>query len=428
MTTTTEPATSSPSTAQQLRIMAGFLRELYANKALVRYHAHVKGNPLARARLHPWREDPYQQYEIVRQQGVLVPGIYPNVWASVSHSMCKQVLKHRSFGVQGREGVGREDGNFNLSLLEMDPPEHTRLRRVAAPAFTPRRLAAYGESIEKLVDSLVDQARAKGTFDLQTEIAGPLPISVISELLGVPDADYETFTTYGTALGSALDGIQSLRHAREALQARSALHGMFRRLIEQRRSDPREDLLTVLAQQEGEAIRADEMMPLCTLLLVAGFETTVNLIGNAVHQLMLHPNQWKLLTDDPSLAGQAIEETLRYDPPIQLTSRVCNEDVEIDGQPIKRDQWIVTVIGGANRDPEAFSDPGRFDITRTGDTDHLAFSSGIHYCIGAPLAKLEAEAALRVIAERMPTLRLAGKVPMRGSTIIHGVRELPVAV
>ena len=414
--------------ADQLKALAAFLKNLYGTKARVRWAAYVRKDPLSRARLNPWRDDPYAQYELVRQQGVLVPGIFPDVSATVSHSMCKQVLKHRSFGVDGREGVGREDDSFNLSLLEMDPPEHTRLRRVAAPAFTPRRMAAYGENIEKLVGQLVDDARVRGTFDLQTAIAGPLPISVISELLGVPDADYEVFTKYGAALGSALDGIQSLRHAREAMTARAQLTEMFERLIEQRRTDPRDDLLTVLAQNEGEAIKPDEMMPLCTLLLVAGFETTVNLIGNAVHQLMLHRDQWDLLVADPSLAGQAIEETLRYDPPIQLTSRVCNEDVEIDGQPIRKGQWIVTVIGGANRDPQAFSDPARFDITRTDNTDHLAFSSGVHYCIGAPLAKLEAEAALRVIAERMPTLRLAGDVPLRGSTIIHGVRELPVTV
>lgn len=414
--------------ADQLKAVAAFLKNLYGTKARVRWAAYVRKDPLSRARLNPWRDDPYVQYELVRQQGVLVPGIFPDVSATVSHSMCKQVLKHRSFGVDGREGVGREDDSFNLSLLEMDPPDHTRLRRVAAPAFTPRRMAAYGENIEKLVGQLVDDARVRGTFDLQTAVAGPLPISVISELLGVPDADYEVFTKYGAALGSALDGIQSLRHAREAMTARAQLTEMFERLIEQRRTDPRDDLLTVLAQNEGEAIKPDEMMPLCTLLLVAGFETTVNLIGNAVHQLMLHRDQWDLLVADPSLAGQAIEETLRYDPPIQLTSRVCNEDVEIDGQPIRQGHWIVTVIGGANRDPQAFSDPARFDITRTDNTDHLAFSSGVHYCIGAPLAKLEAEAALRVIAERMPTLRLAGDVPLRGSTIIHGVRELPVTV
>lgn len=418
---------AAPSKRQQLKMTAAFLADLYSAKARTRWAAYVRGNPLARATLRPWRGDPYRQYEILRARGPLVPGLDPDAVATVSHSMCKQVLKHRSFGTDGREGVGRDAAEFNLSLLEMDPPDHTRVRRVAAPAFTPRRMAVYAESIEQLVGRLVDDALTKGRFDLQKEISAPLPISVISELLGVPDADYEVFTQYGAVLGGALDGIQSLRHGRQALQARARLGRMFDRLIEERRTDPRDDLLTVLAQNEDEAIRPEEMLPLCTLLLVAGFETTVNLIGNAVHQLMRHRDQWDLLTADPSLAGQAIEETLRYDPPIQLTSRICKADTEIDGSPIKRGTWVVTVIGGANRDPEAFPDPARFDITRTDNTDHLAFSSGIHYCIGAPLAKLEAEAALRVIAERMPDLRIAGKVPMRGSTIVHGVRELPVS-
>ncbi|WP_153505620.1 cytochrome P450 [Cumulibacter manganitolerans] len=412
--------------ARALLTTAGFLRELYAGKARVRWAAYVKRAPLARATLAPWRDDPYAQYELIRQRGVLVPGIDRDAVATVNHAMCKAVLRHRSFGTHGRESVGRDPEQFNLSLLEMDPPDHTRVRRVAAPAFTPRRMAAYGESITALVDRLVDEARTRGTFDLQKEIAAPLPISVISELLGVPDADYDVFIRYGAALGTALDGIQSLRHAREALQARGYLERMFTRLIEQRRTDPREDLLTVLAQNEGGAIRPEEMLPLCSLLLVAGFETTVNLIGNAVHQLLRHRDQWALLTADPSLAGRAIEETLRFDPPVQLTSRVCKEPTEIDGRSFRRGQWVVTVIGGANRDPAVFDDPGRFDIMRTDNADHLAFSSGIHYCIGAPLARLEAVSALRAIAERMPNLRLAGPVPMRGSTVIHGVRELPV--
>lgn len=310
----------------------------------------------------------------------------------------------------------------------MNPPDHTRVRRVAAPAFTPRRMAAYETSIEKTVHQLLDDAERQGSFDLQRALSAPLPITVISELLGVPDADSDTFLRYGTALGSALDGIQSMRHARRAYEAKYALERMFGRLIEERRSDPRDDMITLLSQQEGEAIKASEMLPLCQLLLVAGFETTVNLIGNAVHQLLRHPDQWELLVADPEgRAPGVVEETLRFEAPVQFTSRVAMNDTEIHGHEVPKDRWVLIGLGGTGRDPKTFARPHEFDITRTDNADHLAFSSGIHYCVGAPLARLEAQVALRLLAERMPRLHLTGAVPIRRSVTIRGVQRLPVA-
>lgn len=415
----------SPSTIHRARLAYAFMRDVYVERAKLLAGGYLMRDPIARFGLRPWHSDPYPLYEQVRARGPVSRTRTPGVWMTMDHGVGKSVLKSRSFGVLERERPQRKDGDVNLSLLEMNPPEHTRLRRVAAPAFTARRMAKYETSIEKVVHQLVDDAERQGQFDLQRTLAAPLPIAVISDLLGVPDADADTFTRYGTALGGVLDGIQSLRHARQAYAARDALQDMFSRLIEQRRTDPRDDMLTILAEQEGEGIRADEMLPLCQLLLVAGFETTVNLIGNAVHAMMQNPEQWRLLVEDPTLAASAVEETLRFDPPVQVTSRICLEDTEIAGNLIKKGRWVAIGLGGTGRDPKVFDRPAVFDITRE-PGDHLAFSSGIHYCVGAPLARLEAAVALRVLAERLPQLRAAGGAPVRRTRTIRGRRQIPL--
>ena len=415
-------------TRDQLKRRTKFLSQLYMTKGFLQYAGRVRGNAFARAQVFPWHNDPYPQYERIRAEGTFGTGLAPGVFVTVRHDICKQILTSRSFGVTERNDNSPFEREESISLLDMDPPDHTRVRRVAAPAFTPRRMAAYEKRIESLMNELADDAVRAGSFDLQKLIAAPLPISVISQLLGVDDVDNDAFVRYGNTLGGLLDGPQSLRHVREAAEARAALRDMFGPLIEQRRIDPREDMLTTLAQHEGEAITADEMMPLCNLLLIAGFETTVNLIGNSIHQLMQHRDQWQRLVDDPSLAAGAVEETLRFDPPVQMTSRVCQEDTEIGGVPLRRGNVVIPVLAGAGRDPAIFKDPQRYDITRDDASGHLAFSAGIHYCVGAPLARLEATIALRVIAERMPDLQLDGKVQIRPSRVIRGVRRLPVRV
>jgi len=397
---------------------------LYRRKLGFAYHGYLRRDPMSLIHLRPGREDPYAIYRGMAGFG---PTRFGN-WVVTSHRLCAAVLRDRRFGVrhpdQGDEGMV-----FDMSFLEKDPPDHTRLRRLAQPAFSPRQMAAYRPRVEQTVAALLDRAAAEGSFDLVRAYAAPLPIAVITDLLGVPDADADRFARIGTEIGSALEGIRSLTHAARLQAANVELRALFEGLFALRRESPADDLVSRIVAAEGDRIKPREMVPMCNLLLVAGFETTVNLIGNAVNALLDHPEQWAALCRDPEgLAGAAIEETLRYDPPVQRTSRCAQQDVVLDGHEIRRGQYVMVLIGAANRDAEAFPDPDVFDITRAGRADHLAFSSGIHYCVGQPLAMLEATIALRTLAERMPGLRRAGRVRRRSSSLIRGPIRLPARV
>jgi cytochrome P450 len=410
--------------AAQLRGAARFAVDLYAQQGRGAYHAYVRRDPFTRLRFAPGRDDPYPIYEQIRAQGPFIETPMGNL-ATVDHAICKELLRGRRWGVQA-EGE-HPPVDFDLSFLDRNPPDHTRLRRLVAPAFGPRRIAGLRSGVEKTVDALLDDVESADRLDLVAALAAPLPIAVISDLLGVPDADTAAFSRYGAAIGSALSGVRSLRHARAVMTADRALEQLFLDLFERRRAEPADDLLSeiVAAEANGE-IEAAEMVPLCGLLLIAGFETTVNLVGNAVNALLDHPDQWSALVADPGLAGAAVQETLRFDPPVQRTARVSFDDTEVAGSTITRGRWVNVLLGGANRDPAVFADPGTFDVFRTDAAEHLAFSSGIHHCVGRPLAELEATVALARLAERVPGLRRAGAVRRRNATLIRGPLVLPV--
>jgi len=409
------------------RQAASFTTDLYRERCTRWYAGRFGGDDLAQLRLREGRKDPYAIYEQMRATGPMQQTRLGN-WVTTSHAICNQVLRSRDFGVREPGGVvhGGTHEEFDLSFLGLNPPDHGRLRRLAGPAFSPKMMASYTTKIEKTVHTLLDVAEQRGEFDLIADFAAPLPIAVITEMMGVPDADVEAFQRYGRALGSALDGLRSLTHAREVIRANVALEAVFEALFALRERQPRDDLVSALVAERGQRIEPRELVPMCSLLLVAGFETTVNLIGNATLALLHNPEQWQTLRNNPSLAACAVEEVLRYDPPVQETARVAFRDNEIGGVAVGRNQWVVTMLAAANRDPDVFTDPGRFDITRA-PTEHLAFSSGIHYCLGAPLARLEATIALAALAERMPGLRQTGRVVMRPSTTIRGPRRLPLA-
>lgn len=412
----------------QLRGAATFAGGLYRERWNRWYAARFRGDELARLSMRDGRRDPYAVYERMRAAGPMVPTRFGN-WATTSHAICNQVLRSRAFGVreEDAEPIGAGAAEFDLSFLSLNPPDHERLRRVAAPAFSPRMMTTYAATIDETVADLLDAAERRGTFDLVTDLAAPLPIAVITRMMGVADADVAAFQDYGAALGSALDGVTSLGHARRVMTANAALEKLFERLFEERAKDPQDDLVSAIVAERGERIAPHEMVPMCSLLLIAGFETTVNLIGNATRALLAHPAQWQLLRDDPLLASAAVEEVLRWDPPVQETVRLSFQDTELGGVAVRRNQAVVLLLAGANRDPEVYADPARFDITRTSGADHLAFSSGIHYCLGAPLARLEAARAITALTQRMPRLHESGKVVMRPSRLIRGPLHMPVA-
>ncbi|PZS31285.1 MAG: cytochrome P450 [Pseudonocardiales bacterium] len=410
----------------QATALLRFASQLYQERAVTALHARAGRDPVARLRLGPGRENPYPIYEQLRERGPLVPTRLGN-WVTTSHAVCSQVLRERRMGVRPEGTAPSEDG-FGLSFLEMNPPEHTRLRRLVAPAFSPKQMAGYRTRIEKTVHRLLDDAQRQGTFDLVSTFAAPLPIAVITDLLGIPNADAADFARYGATIGSALDGVKSLSHARALMAANAALERLFADVFELRRREPADDIISRIVAAEGEAVEARELLPLCVLLLIAGFETTVNLISNGVLALLEHPEQWQSLAADPSLGPQVAEEVLRYDPPVQRTARFALEPIEIAGQEVRSGQVVLTLIGGANRDPLVYDDPARFDIHRTPSVEHLAFSSGIHYCLGQPLARLEASIAFAALAERLPDLRRAGRMVRRNASLIRGPLRLPLAV
>ncbi len=351
---------------------------------------------------------------------------------------CDAVLADPAFGratdgdgrpVRGLGPARREDGLAARSMLALNPPDHTRLRRLVSRAFTPARVRELTPRVEALTAELLEDA-ANGTggrFDLIAGLALPLPVAVISELLGIPAADRPRLVAWSDALARSLDPPFLIPEEERGRQraARDEFAAYLRGLLPSRRRSPGGDLISALigVHDAGGPLTEDELVGLCMLLLIAGHETTRSLIGAAVLALLRHPAELAALAARPSLVGQAVEEALRYDPPVQMISRFALRSTEIAGTTVAAGSFTLLLLGAANRDEALCADAERFSVTRDGQRN-LSFGHGIHFCLGAPLARLEAATALRQLLPLLPRLRIAGEPQWRPNTVLRGLEHL----
>jgi len=386
-----------------------------------------------------FRQDPYPLYRRLREENPIHPGPIGGL-VLTRHADCLHVLRHPAASSDERKGAlfqamdeaGEVDHELadNRPFLFLDPPDHTRLRRLVTKAFTPRTVERLRPRVQALVDELLDAAVPTGEIELIEDLAYPLPVQVISELLGVPPEDHERFKGWSRDLARGLDPDfilppEVLERRKQAVDAFSAY---FLELIAERRRAPQDDLLSALvaAEDEGDRLTEQELLSTCTLLLVAGHETTVNLIANGTLALVRHPDQLRRLREDPSVTRSAVDELLRYDAPVQMTGRVALEDIELDGATLEEGSFALLLLASANRDPAAFPKPDRLDLGRT-DNHHLSFGFGTHFCLGAPLARLEGEVALTTLVRRCPDLALATDAPRyKDNLILRGLKALPL--
>ena len=328
------------------------------------------------------------------------------------------------FGVTVPPGVG-------LSMLDRDPPDHTRLRSLVSKAFTPRVVEGLRPRIQQIVDGLIARAQTVGSMDLIEEFAYPIPVNVICEMLGVPIGDHERFKGWSLDIARGLDSVwlpPESEIPKRSGAARHAIGDYMRGLIAERRASPRGDLLSALiaAEEAGDKLSEDELIATCILLLIAGHETTVNLIGNGTLALLRHPEELRRLRETPGLITSAVEELLRYDGPVQRTARITSTEVTIGGRTIGKGEMVMPFIGAADRDPSQFTGPDRLDLGRT-DNRHIAFGWGIHFCLGAPLARVEGQIAIDTLVRRLPRLTLVDDEPeYRQSLTLRGLKALPV--
>jgi len=314
------------------------------------------------------------------------------------------------------------------SMLVLDPPDHTRIRGLVSKAFTPRQVTRLRERIAELVRELLDAVEPNGRMDVMTELAAPLPAIVIADLLGVPREDYAVFKAWATDVVSVVGNPDPLGAIARADAAMQGLLAYLGDIIAKRRRDPRDDLISAMiaAQEAHDALSDAELLATSNLLLLAGHETTTNLIGNGLYALLRHPAELARLEREPALLKSAIDEMLRWDSPVQATFRIPTEEVALGGQILPKGALVIAAIGAANRDPAVFPDPDRFDVGRA-DNRHLSFGFGVHFCLGAPLARLEGELVFSALLARLGKLELATEKPSyRPNMILRGLTSLPV--
>ena len=388
------------------------------------------GDPLAQLDRHrPGIDDPFAVMAKIRQLGPFSRS-RTGLWVTASHDVCRAVL--RSKDASSRNVDERDQHPLDDSFIGMDAPDHTRLRRLVSLAFTPKAIGEHRERIANVANQLLDACPTDRPVDLVSAFAAPLPMAVICDLLGLPASERERFFRWGEVLVAALDRARSLDGARQVRLANAELRAYLAAVVAERRRRPDDDLVSALAAaaDEGDRLTDAEIVSTLTLLLIAGFETTVNLIGTGTSNLLDSRDQLELVSADlDAHVGNLVEESLRFEGAVMYTFRVALGDIQVgDGAAIPRGATVVLGLAGANRDPAVFDQPDRFDVTRANAREHLAFASGPHYCLGAARARLEADEAWRALLGRHPQTRRAGEATYRPSPIIRGLASLPVVL
>ena len=370
--------------------------------------------------------DPYAVYANLRDRDPVHRTRLTNGWTLARYADVDRLLRdHRRFS-NAQRNLGYTD---YLTMLDMDPPDHTRLRALVSQAFTPRAVARLQPRIQQICDDLLDAAEAQGRFDLMEALAFPLPVITIAEMLGVPSEDRDRFKAWSRDVALTIEPLLSRAEIHRVRTAFEKLRQYFRDLIEQRQRRPQDDMITALlaAEEAGDRLNREELIMTLLLLLVAGHETTRNLIGNGMLALLRHPDQLQRLRAEPDLLDSAVHELLRYDSPVQFDGRIAREDVTIGGKRIRKGQRVVGLIGSANRDPEVFARPDRLDIGRRQKT-HIAFGRGIHHCLGSSLALLEGRIVFASLLRRFASIQLAEEPEYAGRLVLRGLRELWVQI
>lgn len=387
-----------------------------------------------------YRADPYPVLEELRDLEPVHRDEVLKRWVVTRHDDVHNTVNDRDLSSDPRKAAEgtfmrlfrarAADEDYQPSILFLDPPDHTRLRGLVSRAFTPKAVERMRPRIQDIVDTLLDRVADEDGFDLMAAFAMPLPTIVIAEMLGVDPADQADFKRWSDELIQGFNPLLSPEERTRVDSAGTAMRSYLAQAVADRRKSPGDDLISsmIAVEEAGDQLTNQEIVTMCSLLLTAGNVTTTDLIGNAVLALLRHPDELQKLRDDPSLIKGAVEEVLRYDAPVTQTGRVTTSDIELDGCPIGKGESIITSIASANRDPEVYEDPNRFDITRE-DTHHHAFGGGEHYCLGAPLARLEAAIGIGTLVRRFPKLRLANEpLEWRRLPAFRGLIRLPVLV
>jgi cytochrome P450 len=387
---------------------------------------------------NPWdenfRADPYPHYRAILKGAPRVLDMGFKFALAARYADVRAILiDHATYSSVQPAGFAEQQKAFGdaPTMLGSDPPTQTRLRRLVSRDFTPRRIRELEPRIREISSELLDKVKGKNEFDVMADLANPLPVMVISELLGVPPSEYLQFKRWSDKVIEADNTLPGMPIPDEIKNAFGELKEYFIATIARRRKDPGTDLVSALvAHQEAEALSADELLQFVVLLLLAGNETTTNLIGNGMLALGRNPDAMAALRSKPELMRAAIEEMLRYDGPVQSTFRTATKDTEIGGTPIEAGMGVFVIVAAANRDTAQFENPERFDITRA-PNEHLAFGEGIHFCIGAPLARMEGSIAIESALAQFPGMKLknpGAAVTHKGSYFLRGLARLEMAV